>query len=95
MYSKIPTDKRAELFSKSGICCYKQQQSVMQIISMVGDIKKALKCLIANLQLQMHMTWPAKTPGVHVNAAVIELQTSLVSQGQIERIRRVHHFFCN
>lgn len=56
----------------------------MQIISMDGDIiKKARKCLIANLKLQMHVTWPAKTPGAHVNTAVIELQTSLVSKGQV------------
>lgn len=30
----------------------------------------------------MHVTWPAKTPGAHVNTAIIELQTSLVSKGQ-------------
>lgn len=41
----------------------------------------------------MHVTWPAKTPGAHVNTAVIELQTSLVSEGQVARIRKVHHFF--
>lgn len=40
----------------------------------------------------MHVTWPAKTPGAHVNTAVIELQTSLVSEGQVA-IRKVHHFF--
>lgn len=41
----------------------------------------------------MQVTWPAKTPGAHVNTAVIELQTSLVSEGQVARIRKVHHFF--
>lgn len=41
----------------------------------------------------MHVTWPAKTPGAHVNTSVIELQTSLVSEGQVARIRKVHHFF--